>query len=136
MIKKYIIVAGLVNNITIVGGDREVDQGPEVLVVVDRHLDELTVFKILKQKYPKIVLISSGVISILGDKVIRILVGPTSDITIMNNHTYNNQVAVVVNTYSCSYSKNITRSNTPISTHPIGSLNIVMDLVLKSFISE
>jgi hypothetical protein len=133
MIKKFITVTGINNKVNIVDGDREVDQGKVVMIMIDRHLEPRVIFSILKREFPSIELLSTGLISILGTGNIILLSGTKEDQSIIDNHMLGIQIIVLVTLKECLYTSNITNDNLINAKYPLGKLPFITKIV--SFIS-
>lgn len=133
MIKKFITIAGINNNVNIVDGDREVDQGKVVMIVIDRYLDPRVVFSILKRNNPNLVLLSSGLLNIIPNNSVIMVEGNQLDQSIIDNHILDGQVVISVTTRECLYTKNITNDRLINMRYPIGKLSHLLKIV--SFIS-
>lgn len=129
MIKKYITVTGINTTTRIVDGDKELDQGPIVLIVLDKHLESRIIFGVIKRMYPDAVLVSSGIISILPDGIIRLLEGDMETQSIIDNHLFGDQVAISVSINECFYSSNILNKNLFNTKYNIGKLPYLVKLV-------
>ena len=129
MIKKYITVTGINTTTRIVDGDKELDQGPIVLIVLDKHLESRIIFGVIKRMYPDAVLVSSGIISILPDGIIRLLEGDMETQSIIDNHLFGDQVAISVSINGCFYSSNILNKNLINTKYNIGKLPYLVKLV-------
>ena len=133
MVKKYITVTGIDNRVSILGGDRELDQGKVIMIVIDRYLEPRVIFSILKREFPNIVLVSSGLISILGFNNVILLSGATDDQLIIDNHIMSDEIVLSVTQQECFYTYNISSLNTINSKYPLGKLPFITKIV--SFIS-
>lgn len=129
MIKKYITVTGINTTTRIVDGDKELDQGPIVLIVLDKHLESRIIFGVIKRMYPDAVLVSSGIISILPDGIIRLLEGDMETQSIIDNHLFGDLVAISVSINECFYSSNILNKNLFNTKYNIGKLPYLVKLV-------
>lgn len=129
MIKKYITVTGINTTTRIVDGDKELDQGPIVLIVLDKHLESRIIFGVIKRMYPDAVLVSSGIVSILPDGIIRLLEGDMETQSIIDNHLFGDQVAISVSINECFYSSNILNKNLFNTKYNIGKLPYLVKLV-------
>lgn len=129
MIKRYITVTGIDTTSRIVDGDRELDQGPIILIVIDRHLESRVVFSIIKRIYPTAILVSSGLISIVPNNTILIVDGNQEDQSIIDDHTLGNQVAISVSIKECFYTSNILNKNLINTKYAIGKLPHLVKLV-------
>lgn len=122
MIKKYITVAGIDTTTRIVDGDRELDQGTPMLIVIDRYLESRVIFSILKKTYPNCVLVSSGVLSIRPKGNIVILEGSQDDQLIINSHILGIQILLMITIKNCYYTNNIRTPNILNKEYPLGHL--------------
>lgn len=129
MIKKYITVAGVDNTTRIVDGDKELDQGPTVLIVIDRYLEPRVIFSIIRRMHPKAVLVSSGLFSILPNGNIVLIDGSIDDQSIIDNHTLGDQVAISVGLSECFYTSNILNKNLINTKYAISKLPHLVKLV-------
>lgn len=129
MIKKYITVAGIDNTTRIVDGDKELDQGPTVLIVIDRYLESRVIFSIIRRIHPKAVLVSNGVLSILPNGTILILEGDQEVQSIIDNHTLGDQVVISVGLSECFYTSNILNKNLINTKYAISKLPHLVKLV-------
>lgn len=129
MIKKYITVTGINTTTRIVDGDKELDQGPIVLIVLDKHLESRIIFGVIKRMYPDAVLVSSGIVSILPDGIIRLLEGDMETQSIIDNHLFGDLVAISVSINECFYSSNILNKNLFNTKYNIGKLPYLVKLV-------
>lgn len=129
MIKKYITVTGINTTTRIVDGDKELDQGPIVLIVLDKHLESRIIFGVIKRMYPDAVLVSSGIVSILPDGIIRLLEGDMETQSIIDNHLFGDLVAISVSITECFYSSNILNKNLFNTKYNIGKLPYLVKLV-------
>lgn len=128
MIKKYITVTGINTTTRIVDGDKELDQGPIVLIVLDKHLESRVIFGVIKRMYPDAVLVSSGIVSILPKGIIRLLEGDIETQSIIDNHLFGDQVAISVSINECFYSSNILNKNLINTKYNIGKLPYLVKL--------
>lgn len=133
MIKKYITVAGIDNRVSILSGDRELDQGKVIMIMIDRYLESGIIFSILKREFPNIVLISSGLISILGFNKIVLQSGSIDDQILIDNHLMSAEIVLSVIKQECFYTSNITSPNLINTKYPLGKLPDITKIV--SFIS-
>lgn len=129
MIKKYIIVAGIDTTSRIVDGDKELDQGPTVLIVIDRYLESRVIFSIIRRTYPKAVLVSNGVLSILPNGTIVLIDGTEEDQSIIDDHILGDQVAISVSLSECFYTSNILNKNLINTKYAISKLPHLVKLV-------
>lgn len=86
MVKKYIVVAGVCNTeVKVVDGDRETNQGNEVLLLLDKHLEVSTIIKTLKQLNPDIVIVSNGLLSVTNDVVLPLNIPRYNDKAVLDD---------------------------------------------------
>lgn len=97
MVKKYIVVAGVCNTeVKVVDGDRETNQGNEVLLILDKHLDVSTIIKTLKQLNPDIAIISNGLLSVTNDVVLPLDIPRYNDKAVIDDFILTLSRAVLV----------------------------------------
>lgn len=97
MVKKYIVVAGVCNTeVKVVDGDRETNQGNEVLLILDKHLEVSTIIKILKQLNPDIAIISNGLLSVTNDVVLPLYIPRYNDKAVIDDFILTLSRAVLV----------------------------------------
>lgn len=128
MIKKYITVTGINTDINIVDGDREVNQGPVILLVLDKHLEVNTIFAIIKRNHPNAILVSNGAVSIVPEGIIM-LESTEADRAIWDDHILGDQLAIAVTIKNCFYTKRIMNNKYSNTSYPIGHLHKVVEIV-------
>lgn len=129
MIKKYITVSGLSNNVSIIDGDREVDQGSLLTIIIDKHLEVDVVFNIIKRNVKGLVLVSKGLVSILGDNSIIVLSGPKTDQVLFAEHILGFNTIISVTKFNCFYTHNITKPNIYNKRYSLGLLPYLLKIV-------
>lgn len=97
MVKKYIVVAGVCNTeVKVVDGDRETNQGNEVLLILDKYLEVCTIIKTLKQLNPDIAIISNGLLSVTNDVVLPLDIPRYNDRAVIDDFMLTLSRAVLV----------------------------------------